>query len=1374
MDINNKEKERMYTDKILPLTELEKQWIMDITVNYFGINQRVVNLLKELNETPYRQEVVTEKMREIALNDLWFYKSHPEADNAIRFIISLFHTILHKGLNYQNKKRFLDTLSEFIKSLYDEKSEEIDYESISENLVIFLEDIIYIDKELKIYASSFFKKIPDKISHDDIHLNRLKIIIRAALRENLFLWQKILNYANWCTKKDSQFFKKYKDIILKISQTERDVINRTKEELIKAESWKDFSDIYGFEDFINEMYTIKAVNRTSLELIYYIFYLLEMPELIGLQKPFLNELAYSFKALQPKSFDNINLNHFLSQLFLILNQLKEKNTGIIIEGLLNLGEKVYQTKNKVKIKIFNKYLIGFGFVFPGKIQINQDWQIEVNSNHIKMIRLYLELIKCSPKDSTELIKALIVNLKIGGLFVQDNDLFQRDISQLLASDIEPNYFFIKQLASLFPVYYNDIGAEGEIREISTKIDKISDGSDRLIHFLRKQVHSESNNAHIELTKNIFHFWYDGNVNPLKKVLPENVQAKLTVSGKWFDPVHQIVKKICSRINVEPGLLLEQDIDIIKRNIKELNNNDQTNKKRVLYLIELYQLLKHKYTLSPKFIINDLKKSKIFTLREVEYLQKKIKSKQYILTIKKIYHMLYHLKEVILRSEKTEAHESIYYKRHIAPGIPSMYGQYSEKKFEAMGLIFRLERLADYFISKIISERNLNYMSIDGFHNAAKILELFKKGLEINGISNENFNSNLEMLNYSFKTTTFSMNQFINLFYFITQNIKEIIDSYYIEPFNPILKVVVKQCLNGGNNSNANFEYCVYMKSEEFYRDIIVSGFLVQNIDNYISKILVTLRSMVESLQSDVIQMLLNYNPKLLSTSFYKSTPKVDNQIFLGAKAYYLKKLYSYKFPVPPGFVLTTEWFRDRKAISQFPEMYKAILQKIRENISELEKITGKNYGDPKNPLLLAVRSGTVISMPGAMDSILNIGMNDEIAESLSKMHGYKWAAWDSYRRLLQNWGMAYGIVRDEFDKIILDYKKIYRVEEKKLFSNEQMRTIAYAYKDLLSKYGIKLEEDLFQQLIQAAICVFQSWYNDRAQVFRKKLQIAEEWGTAVIVQEMVLGNIGDDSGTGVVFTRIPFDKNSEVALYGDYNRCSQGEDIVSGLVYTLPISEVQSKKFPHLKGNSLEKQFPEIYQELLRLAKELIYKYGYDHQEIEFTFKSKNKKDLYILQTRRYTLKEQEKVPVFIDPLIHIHLVGTGIGIGAGAINGLVAFDLEDMKYLTRKYPHENKILIRPDTVPDDIEMIFDCDGLLTARGGVTSHAAVAAVQLGKICVVNCKQMVVIEGEKKCTINHVVFHTGDEISIDASLGNIYKGKHSVSREQIDYLNEKKI
>ncbi len=1349
----------------------ENKWLLNISSSHFGINQRMENLLIKIYQKPYKIKKIHDGLREIALNDIWFYKAHVEASRALKAILWLFGEQLNRDLNRQSRWRLLNTLLEFVQELTQSDDINTELNIYCEDIVTILENVLLNNSDIMVHSSGLLKKFPiELIKQNDCSI-RIKKLLEYSLSENIDMWQKQLNFQEWCQMKDKHFSDRYPDSIINISNRKIELINKIQKELSAAQTWKDLTGIDGFKEFLDKLTDLIEKDAPVQESVYFLYYLLETV-MMGSRDLLLVELSHLYSKFTNNELKVLSLDNFLNNTFTLFNRLKEESIEKILECILSLGKKIFQTEDQIYIDIFIEYLIKFGFIYPSEMKINDEWQVQTDNNHLKMIRVWLNLIKCSPKYSSKLISALIVNLKVGGVLIRDEDLFQRDISQLLNSDIRSNYVLIKQLLNLFPVYFSTIGAEGKIREISTEIDKLSYGEDRLIHFLRKQVHTESNNSQIELIRKIFFYWHDKNRQPLLKYLPRDVQNELPASEEWFNEIHHTVNSLCDRLKMSPEDILEEDINEIQKSLAHISNVRTDVTQRVAYLIELYQLLKHKYTLDYKFISHDLLQSNFFSIKEIDKLKRFIKKNNYDIAIKLVYSMISDLKKIILEPARSEAQESLYFKRHIASGIPSMYGQYYEKKFEAMGLILRLEKLVDYLIHKLISQRNLDYMTIDGFHSAAKILDLFKEGLSLNGIINENFNSHLEMLNYSFKTTTFSMEQFVNIFSFITLNIKEIIDNYYILPFNPSLKTIIEQKLKSSNKNNVSREHIIYRRSEEFYREMIVSSFLVQSLDNYVSKILSTLRNMLGRLKPDVIHMLLNYNPRLLSTSLHKPNPKVDNQIFLGAKAYYLKKLYSYKFPIPPGFVLTTEWFRDRKAIMEFPEMYQAILGMIRAKLVELERITKKKLGDPKNPLLLAVRSGTVIPMPGAMDSILNIGMNDEIAESLSKVSKYGWAAWDSYRRLLQNWGMANGIERDEFDKLILKHKKIHQVKEKKDFSKEQMKEIAFAYKTLLLKHGIVLEEDPFKQLIQAILFVFQSWYNDRAQIFRKKLQIAEEWGTAVIVQEMVLGNINTRSGAGVIFTKIPFEKSPEVTLYGDFTICSQGEDIVSGLVYTLPISEFQNEKFPHLKGESLEVQFPQIYQRLLKLARELIYEKGYEHQEIEFTFKSKHKKDLHILQTRPYVLKEEEKTPIFTSPEILNYLVGMGIGIGRGAINGRVAFNLDDINMLTERYPEDNKILIRPDTVPDDIEMIFDCDGLLTARGGVTSHAAVTAAQLGKICIVNCKHLTVLEKEKRCFINNNEFKTGDKIAIDAYLGNIYKGHHAIGLEQITYFNER--
>jgi len=261
---------------------------------------------------------------------------------------------------------------------------------------------------------------------------------------------------------------------------------------------------------------------------------------------------------------------------------------------------------------------------------------------------------------------------------------------------------------------------------------------------------------------------------------------------------------------------------------------------------------------------------------------------------------------------------------------------------------------------------------------------------------------------------------------------------------------------------------------------------------------------------------------------------------------------------------------------------------------------------------------------------------------------------------------------------------------------------------------------------------------------------------------MIFGNLHETAGTGVVFTQNPQLQQQGVNLYGDYTTRSQGEDIVAGLVKPLPISANQVQNGD--VNDSLEKKYPLIYQKIEALANDLVNNHGYSPQEIEFTFESDNPDDLYILQIRDMDMASDNAVQVFVSSPENMSLAGRGIGIGGGAMNGRVAFDLDDMKKVRKKYPNQKVILIRPDTVPDDIGMIFETDGLLTARGGATSHAAVTAVRLGKTAIVNCSKLKVYEDKKYCKLNRVTFNVGDEIAIDGSLGNIFEGNYSIEGE----------
>jgi len=628
-----------------------------------------------------------------------------------------------------------------------------------------------------------------------------------------------------------------------------------------------------------------------------------------------------------------------------------------------------------------------------------------------------------------------------------------------------------------------------------------------------------------------------------------------------------------------------------------------------------------------------------------------------------------------------------------------------------------------------------------------------------------------MLRYSLTSRSFSFDQYINIFQFLAQDIRRTIIKYFLKSFEYPLKVVVPQLFDPKSKlAEKELVQLISRKSEEFHRDVIADAFLVQPLDNFVSRILQSLRSMADRLDKSLIDDIMSYNKELVVSSLGEKTEKMDNQVFLGSKAYHLKNLLINKFPVPPGFVITSEVFRRNMTIQELPALRKELYELFGKHLQKIEKISGKQYGNAQHPLLLSVRSGTAISMPGAMDTILNVGLNDQLVEQISKQDRYSWSIWDSYRRLLQSWGMAHGIERDVFDAVMVHFKQQKKITQKLDFSPQDMREIAIAYKQVLKDYQVVFEENLFKQLIKAINMVFDSWSSERAYVYRRHLQFSDNWGTAVIVQQMIYGNLSNRSGTGVVFTQSPYKERPGVHLFGDFTMRSQGEDIVAGLVKPLPVSESQRKK-SGLEGPSLQSLYPQIYKRLFEIATDLTENYGYSPQEIEFTFESDSPDELYILQIRDIDLSSNVELNSFTVMPEQMQLLGRGIGIGGRAMNGIAAFAEDDMEQLRKSQPGIPVILIRPDTVPDDIGMVFACDGLITARGGATSHAAVTAVRLGKTCVVNCTDLIVDEATKRCHFGELTVLSGDKIAIDGHLGNVYAGHYPTEKtiDTSDYL-----
>ncbi|MDK0702883.1 pyruvate, phosphate dikinase [Clostridium perfringens] len=487
---------------------------------------------------------------------------------------------------------------------------------------------------------------------------------------------------------------------------------------------------------------------------------------------------------------------------------------------------------------------------------------------------------------------------------------------------------------------------------------------------------------------------------------------------------------------------------------------------------------------------------------------------------------------------------------------------------------------------------------------------------------------------------------------------------------------------------------------------------------------------------------------------------------LGGKGANLSEMTILGIPVPQGFTVTTEacnkYYEDDKKISQ------DIIEEIENKMSELEKITGKKFGSLENPLLVSVRSGARVSMPGMMDTILNLGLNDESVEAMAKLTNNPRFAYDSYRRFIQMFAdVVMGVEKRLFEDLLDEVKeeKGYKIDTD--LTAEDLKDLVVKFKALYKKEkGEDFPSNPKEQLIEAVTAVFRSWNNPRAIVYRRLNDIPGEWGTAVNVQEMVFGNKGETSGTGVAFSRNPANGDNE--LYGEYLMNAQGEDVVAGIRTPEPISH-------------LEAQNPTIYKQFTDIVNTLEKHYR-DMQDMEFTIEDGK---LYFLQTRNGKrtaqaalkiavdlveegmLTKEEAIlkvePKQLDTLLHpafasdglkeAKIVAKGLPASPGAACGKIAFTAEEAK--ERKANGEKVVLVRLETSPEDIEGMIAAEGILTVRGGMTSHAAVVARGMGTCCVAGCGELKVNEEAKTLEVNGQVLTFDDYISIDGSTGHIY-------------------
>lgn len=1383
--------------------------LREVVCRFQGILGKLDALLYEISHPYHNWKLIIPELRAFALKNLNHYRDHEQGPEAF----TLFTTIFFDALKDSSRNdQLLQRILEGMLAYADKLIFSLDSPTLfrfEQAFADFFTHLRELDKTEPLVMLSMVqghhpvRKMAQKVialrrqqPDQPFDLRALAQLMRTILLRNYEYWLGEEDPLPWFEAQCGDYCRQWsgQDLLLAIShQRIRECLQILEgvdfsadhqaglELILTLPSHMDIVRLY--KEIPAKMVALEPVDEASAHFVenrklLFLFRIMDTKGLSLIHEETLREINRSLvQLIRKQSFEEIE--QFFVTTFHLLKANVRRYPHTSLQCIQVIGNEVFKRGNSRLVEAFLWEAVRFGFQYAGVRGVDEDWQPIANPAHLTNIRIWLNLIEQEPKWCSTLFSALIINLRLSGTCVRDTDLFQRDVTELLNHPIGPIYNLAKQFTKLMPVFFNEIGAEGELRDVSTELDEIHKRKDVLIHFLRKQAHVESSNLIVGFIEAIFTFWITLDRNYLREYLPEEVLRQLQTEGAYVDDQHQLALRIKKELRfTRMGQILAWPDDERQEFLDRQQDLSEVERRRFALLVRMYKLLHLKYNLSLPEIQNQLHHAVNAGFPELTHLLDVLEANDPIHCLDALLDELEHLQAVILSAEKFEPKEEIYYKRHIAVDIPSVYGRYSERKFDALGLTFRLESLANVYLERLFATVNLSFITQATFIRILKCLRLFTRALQIDGISSRRLDTYISLLATSIGIRRFSYTQHLDIMRGLSEGVKDIIYAYYTNVHQNNLSIIVPQI--GRDNlllkyhsswDEKNMPETVLKLSEMFFRDLISTTFGLQHLDNFIGKVIGTLEAQKDILDEKTLDLLMTYNPEKAISSLHAENLRTHNLIHLGNKGFNLVVLSRDKMPVPPAFIITTEVFRCYRAIRKFERARDEYMRRVRAAVTSIEQLTGLIFGSPERPLLLSVRSGAAISMPGIMSTIHNVGANEEMVEEYVAIHpDAKYFAWDNFRRFLQSWGMANGMEREDFQELMNGHKRQHDVHYKRDFSPEQMRQLALNYQRALRGRGFGMPEDPWLQLIGAVDMVFDSWHTPKAAEYRHLMGVSDDWGTAVIVQTMVFGNLGVQAGSGVLFTAHPYRKVRRVALWGDYAIGDQGEDIVSGLVTSHPISVEQAEIDGRDENKSLERRFPKIYQRLLGISRELVYDKEWNPQEIEFTFEGPEPEQLYLLQTRdMITIKKKEHLNVFADSdLAHKAILAKGIGVSGSAMSGKAVFNEDNISRLRMEEPGTPLILIRRDTVPEDIREISLADGLVTSRGGQTSHASVVATRLEKTCVVGCRDMQVFENDEYAEINGARIAFGAPISIDGRHGLLIEGNYPL-REEVHIL-----
>lgn len=1355
--------------------------LLEITAPWKGVHDATDALLRELHHPFAGWPQALADLHRRALGDFYYYNEHERGPEALAVLSSLYATVVREGGPAATREDGVRLWLYFLEHVAGQSGErtERNVPALQAGLAQ-LRELLDGSAELAVVASARLKKLAEILGGGvEAHP-----AVAGALEEALGLAGSSLArvYEHWLAGENpSAWFREIAgrdgvpEAVARISHDRVESLRGALERLRQARPLAgtaldlvrlpDESEIaHGFLAAADAVAAAAGGSAADARLarVHWLLKILGRADLSVVHEEALRELTRSCVAVLGAA-EGPPPEAFLREVFGLVHGGVSAHPHAVLGLISRVGREVLATGDPDLVEAFVDEVLSIDFQYPEFSGFTTEWGVRVNPAHIDNIRAYLAIVEVDLSLAAPLLAALVVHLKLGGVFVTDTDLFQRDISALLARPIKQSYVLVKHLLELFPVYFNVIGAEGELRDVSTRLDEITARRDSLCHFLRKQCHVECNPQLLSLIEEIALFWATGDPAPLRAYLPDSVFDEIEAPDTTAAEVHRLFAALVPPEG-RAASLFELEPAELERRIAAVPDVGPEAREKGALLVRLWHEIRRKYELDPTDVVDRLRAFRRIEGALVAELEEAMAADDRERALWLVLEILEQLQDVILSEEASGPIEDIYFKRHIAVGIPSMYGSYREDRFEAMGLTFRLEALASALLEHVIDDEDISPIGEAGLRKVARWLHFLLRAVRIDGFRAQGLAHSVSLLDEALATPGTTLEQYANIFQLISRSIEALVRARILDVYEvPAERIVTRMLERGIVRSSGQEQEDVLRHSEALMRNLIAGSFGLQRLDLLVGRVIRALDA--ARAQRGGIATAQPVRPDL-DRHIVRIDGEVDPSqgiLSLGNKGFMLRRLTDLRFPVPKGFILTTEFVRARAGGTDPVRDDPALVERIRLEVDRLARHGGTRFGDPSRPLLLSVRGGAPISMPGLLESFLNVGMNVDIAEGLAAARGSAWAAWDAYRRFLQFWGMNHGMERDGFTELISEAKRVNGVPKKALLPPDKMRELALAYREFVLDAGVRIVDEPFEQLLACIELVQRSWDADSSLSYRRELKIAEEWGTAVIVQSMVFGNLGPRSGTGVVLTRHPGRSSESLRLWGDFVIQDQGDDVVSGLVETFPITEQQRLAEARGATVSLEKEFPRIHAELDRIARSLVQQHGMNHQEIEFTFEGDDASDLYILQMRDTVVSPTAVVATF-EPSAELERarLANGIGVSGGALSGRVAHTAAEIASLKEHYPDDAIILLRPDTVPDDIPLVLEADGLLTALGGATSHAAVAAKRLGKTCVVGCRSFVVDKRRARSSIGGRELVSGDVISINGIDGSVYFGAHPVT------------